>query len=152
MAWDINHVIVIGRLVRDPELSYTPNQTPICKFTIANNRRAAAQNEKDNANFFNIVAWNKSAELCGQFLKKGKRCCIEGRLQQHSYEDKSGQKRSAVEIIVNTVQFLDAGSATKNDEIQAAAPQSRFTSKNESQPADDFNTEDMIAEENEVPF
>ena len=70
MAWDINQVVLVGRLTRDPDLSYTKTNTPICKFSIANNR--GGTNSAEEVNFFNITAWDKLASTCSQFLKKGR--------------------------------------------------------------------------------
>lgn len=104
MARDINSVILVGRLTRDPELSYTQNQTAICRFSIANNRIGA--NQQEEVNFFDIVTWDKIATSCSQYLKKGRQVVVEGRLQQNRFQDKqTGANRSKVEVVAQSVQF-----------------------------------------------
>ena len=108
MATDINKVFIIGRLTRDPELSTLPNSnTSIAKFSLACNRVYNSNGEKkDQTSFFNCIAWGKLGELISEYCKKGQQIAIEGRLQQRSWEDKDGSKRSTVEIVVENCQFL----------------------------------------------
>lgn len=108
MSWDINHVVLIGRLTRDPELTYTQSGAAVCKFSIAVNRSSGSkgENQEESTSFFNIVAWNKTAEICKEYLNKGKQVGIDGRLQQSRWTATDGTKRSNVEIVANTVQFL----------------------------------------------
>lgn len=108
MSWDINHVVLIGRLTRDPELTYTQSGAAVVKFSIAVNRSSGSksENQEETTNFFNIVAWNKTAEICKEYLGKGKQVGIDGRLQQSRWTGQDGAKKSKVEIVANTVQFL----------------------------------------------
>ncbi|MDR3238423.1 MAG: single-stranded DNA-binding protein [Spirochaetia bacterium] len=107
MPSDLNRVFMIGRLVRDPELRYTAGGTAVASFSIANNRSYTSNNEKkEQASFFNCVAWGKLGELIVQYCKKGNRIGIEGRLQQRSWDDQNGNKRSTVEVITDNIQFL----------------------------------------------
>ena len=111
MSWDINHVVLIGRLTKDPELTYTQSGAAICKFSIAVNRSSGSSrgntgDAEGSANFFNIVAWNKTAEICNQYLSKGRQVAIDGRLQQRRWEGSDGVKRNTVEIVANNVQFF----------------------------------------------
>lgn len=107
MASDLNKIILIGRLVRDPEQRYTPNGTSVANFSIANNRTyTQGEKKKEDTSFFNCIAWSKLGELIVQYCKKGNRVAVEGRLQQRSWEDQSGKKRSTVEVVVENVQFL----------------------------------------------
>lgn len=109
MASDINKVVLIGRLTKDPELKYTQNGSAVSNFSIANNRSYTVGGEKkEMTSFFNCIAWGKSGEVIVQYCKKGQRIAIEGRLQQRSWEDQSGGKRSVVEIVVENFQFLSA--------------------------------------------
>ncbi len=109
MASDLNKAILIGRLTRDPELRYTQSGTSVCSFSIANNRSYVTGGEKkEQVSYFNCVAWAKTGEVIAEYCKKGKRIGIEGRLQQRSYDDKDGNKRQIVEIVVDNFQFLDA--------------------------------------------
>lgn len=105
MSWDINHVVIVGRLTRDPELTYTQSGKAICRFSIAVNR-SSGKDTDDSANFFNIVTWNKTAEICNEYLSKGRQVGIDGRLQQRRWEAQDGSKRSIVEIVANNVQFF----------------------------------------------
>ena len=108
MSWDINHVVLIGRLTRDPELTYTQSGAAVCKFSIAVNRSSGSrgENQEESTSFFNIVAWNKTAEICKEYLNKGKQVGVDGRLQQSRWTATDGTKRNNVEIVANTVQFL----------------------------------------------
>ncbi len=113
MASDLNKIILIGRLVKDPELRYTQNGTSVSSFSMANNRSYVTNGEKKEfASFFNCVAWGKLGELIVQYCKKGHRMGIEGRLQQRSWEDQEGKKRSTVEIVVENCQFLTPKTGT----------------------------------------
>ena len=116
MASDLNRVFLIGRLTRDPELRYTQSGTSVCSFSIANNRTyVAAGEKKEQVSYFNCVAWAKTGEVIAEYCKKGKRIGIEGRLQQRSYDDKDGNKRQVVEIVVDMFQFLDASGEGKSE-------------------------------------
>jgi len=107
MASDINRVVLIGRLVKDPDLRYTQSGSSVASFSVANNRTYVSSGEKKEiVSYFNCVAWTKLGELIVQYCKKGHRIGIEGRLQQRSWEDQNGNKRSTVEIIVENFQFL----------------------------------------------
>lgn len=99
----MNNVILIGRLTRDPELSYTQSQTALCKFTIAVDRQSK---EEKTADFIRIVVWSKQAENCGRYLYKGKQVAVNGRIQTGSYKDKSGNTVYTTDVIANNVEFL----------------------------------------------
>ncbi|GBF32492.1 single-stranded DNA-binding protein [Desulfocucumis palustris] len=101
-----NRIILIGRLTREPELRYTPSGTPVAKFTLAVDRRAGRQGERE-ADFIDIVTWQKTAEVCANYLGKGRLVAVEGRLQIRSYEDNQGIRRKAAEVVAETVKFLD---------------------------------------------
>lgn len=103
MSNDLNKVFIIGRLVRDPELKYTQSGTAVANFSVANGRKFQ---DKEETSFFSVIAWSKLADLVCQYCKKGSQIGIEGRLQQRSWEDKEGKKRSTVEIVADNVQFL----------------------------------------------
>lgn len=108
---NFNRVIMIGNLTRDPELRYTPTSSAVANFGIAVNRvYKNKQGEKqEEVNFFNVVAWTRTAELCAEYLHKGSPVMIEGRLASRSWEDKDGGKRNTVEIVAENVQFLSSG-------------------------------------------
>lgn len=100
-----NKAFLIGNLTRDPELRYTPSGIPVAHFTLAINR-IQGKGEKSEADFINIVAWRRLAEICGEYLKKGRPVAIEGRLQIRSYTGKDGQKRTAAEVVADNMQML----------------------------------------------
>ena len=107
MATDLNSVTIIGRLAREPELRYTPTGKAVARFSVAVNRTYIKDNErKDSASFFNCIAWGKKGEAIMQYVKKGHRISIRGRLQQRSWKDSDGQNRSIVEIVAEEFQFL----------------------------------------------
>jgi len=107
MASDLNKVFLIGRLTRDPELRNTQSGMAVASFSIANNKTWTQDgNKKEQVSYFNCTAWSKIGEVIAQYTKKGDRVAIEGRLQQRSWEDKDGTKKTSVDIIVENVQFL----------------------------------------------
>jgi single-strand DNA-binding protein len=100
----MNKAFIIGRLVRDPEFRLTPSGIPLCRFTIATDRLPKQENQ--NADFIRVVSWRRLAEICNQYLKKGKLIAVEGRLQIDSYE-KDGEKRYSSELVADGMQMLD---------------------------------------------
>lgn len=102
----LNRVILIGRLTKDPELRYTPNGTAVTTFTLAVNRARTSQTGEREADFINIVAWSKLADLCANYLKKGRQAAVEGRIQSRSYDNKEGKKVYVTEVVAENVQFL----------------------------------------------
>lgn len=117
----LNKVFLIGNLTRDPELRYTPNGIAVATLGLAVNRRYKdkAGEMKEDTLFINATAWNKQAEVCNQYLKKGRPVFVEGRLQSRSWEGKDGQKRTTIDVQIERVQFL--GSAR---DVSAATPES----------------------------
>ncbi len=106
---EMNLVLLNGRLTRDPELFFTSGGAAKCSFSIAVNRRvkdAKTSEWKDDTLFMPVVVWREQAERCKEKLKKGSPVHVEGRLAGREYEDKSGQKRSVLEVIATRVQFL----------------------------------------------
>ncbi len=123
----------MGNLTRDPELRYTPGGTAVANFGIAVNRRYKTEDEvREEVDFFDIVVWGKQAENCSEYLSKGRSVLVEGRLQQNRWETSEGQKRSKVEVVANTVQFLG----------------SRSTEGSKDAPGDD----DAEFDESDIPF
>ena len=106
----MNTVIMIGRLIRDPELRYIASTgDAVTRFAMAVDRPFAKKDDKVTADFFNIVVWGKRAETCVNYLAKGRMVAIRGRLQNNNYTDKDGTKRYNVEIIAEEVKFIDWG-------------------------------------------
>ena len=107
MARSINQVILMGRLTRDPEQRTTTSGRTVVSFSIAVDR----QTQDDQADFFDVTAWEKLGELVMQYLSKGRRVLVQGRLRQDSWEDKeTGKRRSRIEVVASGVTFLDGPS------------------------------------------
>ena len=100
-----NHITLLGRLTKDPEIRYTPNQKVVATFTLAVDRPFSG--EKKEADFIPCVVWGKSAELIGNSCQKGHRLLIEGRLQIRNFEAKDGTKRYIAEVIANSFEFIE---------------------------------------------
>lgn len=146
---DLNKVFLAGRLTRDPELSYLPNGTPLCKMGLAVSRFYKTQDgeRKEETTFINVTVWRAHAEFCGQYLKKGRPVLVEGSLRSHEWEDKAtGQKRSGIEVTAQRVQQLDwedraggSGGSSSGGAGRSAAPAaSRQPSYDEPVPEDDI--------------
>ena len=114
---DLNKVILVGRMTKDAELRQTPNGANVATFSLAVNRTYKSDGDKkESVSFISCVAWSKTAETIAQYCKKGQRIGIEGRLQQRTWEDDKGQKRSVVEVIVENFQFLESA---KKDGVES---------------------------------
>src|SRR5690349_2049311 len=110
MAKSLNRVQLIGNLTRDPELRYTPSGTAVCSFGLATNRSWTTDNgeKKEDTEFHNVVAWNKLAELCSQYLTKGRKAYVEGRIATRSYTGKDGQQHTRTEVVIEEMIILDS--------------------------------------------
>ena len=111
---NLNKAMIIGNLTRDPELRTTPNGTSVTSFSVATNLSwtDASGNRQEKVEFHNVVAWRKLAEICGQYLHKGSKVYIEGRLQTRSWDDQTGNKRYMTEIITDNMIMLDSKGST----------------------------------------
>jgi single-strand DNA-binding protein len=108
MSGSINKVILIGRLGRDPEVKYTPSGQAVAKFSIATDETYKDRNgeQQRRTEWHNIVAWRRLAEICGEYLVKGKLVYIEGRIQTRQWEDREGNKRNTTEIVAREMKML----------------------------------------------
>jgi single-strand DNA-binding protein len=108
VAANINRVVLVGNLTRDPEVRQTPTGTPVCSLRIAVNSRRRDESGQwtDKPNYFSISVFGNQAESCGQYLSKGRPVAIDGRLDWREWQTQDGQKREAVEIVAESVQFL----------------------------------------------
>lgn len=120
-----NRVELIGNVVRDPEMKYTPNGAAVTTFSVATNRTYNSDGEKkEETDFHRIVAWNKLAEICNQFMKKGTKVFVSGRLQNRQWEDQqTGQTRYMTEIVLEDMVLLPSsggmgGGSSYNDDMQ----------------------------------
>jgi single-strand DNA-binding protein len=116
MAASLNKVLLMGNLTRDPELRYIPSGAAVANFTVAVNRvyKDSAGEKKEEVSFLRVVVWGKMAEVCGEYLAKGRPVLVEGRLRSRNWEGNDGQKKSTVEVMASNVQFL----GSKGDQQQ----------------------------------
>ena len=122
---NLNKVILAGKLTADPELKKTTaNDTSVCSFTVAVNRRFTRAGEQPQADFINCVAWRQQAELLSRYFRKGSSVCIVGNIQNRTWTDQQGNKRYTTEVIVDELNFVDSKSEGPNrDFAPDSAPQ-----------------------------
>ena len=145
MAGTVNKVILIGRLGKDPEIRSTPSGTSVAKFTIATDDRWTDKSgeKQERTEWHNIVAWGKLAEICGQYLRKGKLVYIDGSIRTESWDDKeSGQKKYKTTIVADNMQMLDRKSDDEGGGSYAGARKSSSTA----------SAPQQMEEDEEVPF
>lgn len=144
MARGINQVILMGRLTRDPEMRTTPSGKSVTSFSLAVDRMG----QDDQADFFDVTAWEKTGELVAKYLTKGRRCLVQGRLRQDSWEDKeTGKRRSRVEVVAFDVTFLDGPSGNQE---QGSAPANQSSNKQKDVVIEDID--DKPIDLSEIPF
>ena len=110
----MNKVLIIGNLTRDPELLTTSNDNSVCKFTIAANRKFKNADGEYDVDFINCVAWRKTGEFINKYFNKGKKIAVEGMIQTRKYEDKQGNNRTAVDVVVDQAEFVESKQSNKN--------------------------------------
>ena len=110
----MNKVILIGNLAADPEVRRTSSDIPVCTFRLAVQRRYSNAQGVKEADFFTIVAWRQTAELCGRFLTKGRKCAVVGSLQTRSYDAQDGSKRYVTEVVADEVEFIGGQQNNQN--------------------------------------
>jgi single-strand DNA-binding protein len=159
----LNKVMLIGNLTRDPEIRYTPKGTAVAELGMAVNRRYTAENgeKREEVTFVDVTLWGKTAELAGEYLKKGRPVYIEGRLQLDSWDDKqTGQKRSKLKIVGEEMQFLggrDSGESRGGGEYdeprsdRRPAPSQRPSGRPSSPPKPPADP-DLDVESDDIPF
>lgn len=138
MASGVNKVILIGRLGGDPEVRYTTNGGAVANFNLATNESWTDKNgqKQERTEWHRVVIWGKMAELCGQYLSKGRQAYVEGRLQTREWNDKEGNKRYTTEIVAQSIQFL-GGSSERGTTVGAGndfAPSTGLDSSLSSEP------------------
>ena len=149
----LNVVAIMGRLVADPELRTTGNGTNVCSFRIACDRNFVQQGQERQADFIDVVAWRQSAEFICKYFQKGSLIAVEGSLQSRQYQDKNGNKRTAVEVLASQINFAggkkpggqpvdDGGEAPPKDYREPAPAYSQGS-------ADDFA---VISDDDDLPF
>ncbi len=148
MAGSFNRITLVGNLTRDPEIRYVGSGAAVTKFTLAVNRRSKQQEETD---YIDCVAWDKLAETCNTYLKKGMSCLVDGRLSIRSYETKEGEKRKASEVVVNTMQMLDRANRGSEGGTYERAPRPAAGTTNGNGNGASFDHNEALDEE-EIPF
>ena len=125
----VNKVLLIGNLTRDPELRYTPQGSAVCEFALALNHsytNKQSGQKVEEVSFIDVVAWARTAEICAEYLKKGRQVFVEGRLKQDRWESPEGKKMNKIRVIAENVQFLGAkpgpGGPAAGGEPPAEAP------------------------------
>lgn len=136
----MNKIILLGRLVRDPEVRYISNGRCVCQFTLAVDRPFANQDGQREADFIPVIVWGKQAETCGNSVFKGQRLLVEGRLQTRSYDAKDGSKRYVTEVIANTFEYIERKGEGRGP-VAESAPRSEMEAFGSAVPFDE-----------EVPF
>jgi len=156
----MNRVDLVGRLTRDPELRHTTSGRAVCQLNLAINRTFTNQNGEREADFINVVVWDKQAENVSKYVTKGRLVSVEGRLQSRSYDDKDGKKVYVTEVVANSVQFLSTGGANNQS---SSMPESnpfdfgpepepvRPTVSVEKDPFESFG-ESVTISDNDLPF
>jgi len=139
----VNKAIIVGNLGRDPEMRYTQNNTPVATFSVATTDQWSDKSgeRQERTEWHRVVAWARLAEICGQYLKKGKQVYIEGRLQTREWEDKTGQKRYTTEIVAREMQMLgragDGPSQESYGQQQPARPAQQANQANQAKQGGD---------------
>lgn len=154
MARSLNQVTIMGNLTRDPELRQTPNGQSVCSFSLALNRsyKAADGEWQEATDYIDVVAWSTLAERVAQYLSKGRRALIQGRLQSRNWEQ-DGVKRSKVEVLANDVTFLDSRGGeggSGGSEEPAEAPKASKSTKKDDVVIEDIGDEPINLDD--IPF
>ena len=138
---NLNKVVLAGRLTADVELKSTQSGLSVCSFTLAVNRRYGGQNNEQQTDFISCTAWRQTAEFISKYFKKGSALCITGSIQTRSWNDQTGQKRFATEVVVDEAMFVDgkndAAEAQTNTAGQTYIPDAYNAPQGDFQPVDD---------------
>jgi single-strand DNA-binding protein len=128
MSRGLNKVMIIGRLGKDPEMRYTPSGRPVTTFNVATSRswNTSDGERRKETEWFNIVAWGSLAEICNQYLQKGRQVYIEGRLQSRNWEDNEGRRHTSVEIVANEMIMLGNRKSSEDQSNETKADEEEF--------------------------
>lgn len=174
-ARSLNKVMLIGNLTRDPNMRFTPNNTAVCSFSVATNRTWTPSDggeKQERADYHNIVAWSKLAEVCGQLLKKGDKVYVEGRMQTREWKGKDELDHRTTEVVIDTMILLSSRGGAGNYQSQnnsediGTPPSDDMQSEQPAKPAraakkkkvedenvsDDVSAVEDISEEVDIPF
>ena len=149
----MNKVILMGRLTKEPELSYTStNNTAICKFTLAVDRRFVAQGAERQADFIPVVAWRKLAEFCSKYFTKGQKVVVVGNIQTRSWDDNDGKRHFATDVVVDEAYFAESKKAQGNyQENYQESGQTPAKQEKKETPEEEFNLPDDFDDDG-LPF
>ena len=153
----VNKVILVGRLGQNPEVRYTPSGAAVANFSVATNESWTDKSgqKQERTEWHKVVVWGKLAELCSQYLAKGRQVYLEGRLQTRQWQDKDGQTKYTTEIQAQTVQFLGggAGERVQNPEMgQQAGGYGQGAPGGNMRPSGSFGAEEPSFTEDDIPF
>ena len=140
MSFTINNVVIAGNLGQDPQTRFLANEKAVTSFSLALNRRWKDKDgsDKEKTTWVNIEAWGRTGELCGQYLKKGSRCCVIGHLDEDVWDDKeAGKKRTKQKVVADSVQFLDQKKEGAAPAEGSAEPAPSRPTRPAAAPADD---------------
>ena len=153
MSGSVNKVILIGRLGKDPEVKYTPSGAPMAKFSLATDEvfKDRSGEQQKRTEWHNIVAWNKLAEICGEYLTKGKQVYIEGSIRSRQWEDQAGNKRTGYDIVAREMKMLGSKADSDRAAAATAAAPPAERAPVEKPPAPEPPAEPEITDE-DVPF
>ncbi len=162
MGGSVNKAILIGNLGRDPELKYTGDGRPVARFSLATSENWTSREgeKKEKTEWHKIVVWGKLASFCGEYLRKGRRIYVEGRIETRSYEDRERQQRTITEIIANQIVLLDSkgsgggggGAMDEGRQRPASGGPSAPAPFDDSGPADATDGGDFGGGDDDVPF
>ncbi len=150
----LNRVVLIGRLTKDPELRYTSNGTAVATFTLAVDRNYTNQQGERQADFLNIVVWRQLAELCANYLKKGRLTAVEGSVQTRNYENQEGRKVYVTEIVADNVRFLESNRDRGESGSYPSSPPKEFGGQQNRRDnnQDPFAGETIDISDDDLPF
>ena len=150
---NINSVILVRRLTKDPEVTYTPNGTGCCQFNLAVGNGKDKDGEERPASFPNIVVWDKQAENLAKYQKKGNQIAVDGKLQTRSYENEKGVKVYVTEVVARQIQFLDSKKEERPLPPESEIPTSFKAEEVDSLPVENFDNQTQFAlDDNQLPF
>ena len=153
---NINHVTLVGRLVRDVELKKTNSNTSVCSFTLAVDRRFKSQNGGPDADFISCIAWRQSADFLSRYANKGTIVSVEGRIQTRNYDNNQGQKVYVTEVVADNVQIISSGNRNNVSVVepvnQTFTPSVDTGYGNDSMDDDFANTPSLDISSDDLPF
>src|SRR5689334_22002827 len=155
MAANINRVVLVGNLTKDPELRHTPSGTAVCSLRLAVNTRrkdGATGEWTEKPNYFDVTVWGNQGESCAQYLAKGRPVAIDGRLQWREWDAQDGTKRQAVEIVADSVQFLGGRQEGELGGAPASAAGNQYVPAAAAAAATADSTADFGGADDDIPF